>query len=77
MGFGATELSVKGLQLRSIKGLFPQVAIKRFDRAGIDCTRNPFITEFATMVGCLRYKNLVQLEGGMASPLMVDDTDDA
>ncbi|KAL0386781.1 UNVERIFIED_CONTAM: NAD(P)H-quinone oxidoreductase subunit J, chloroplastic [Sesamum latifolium] len=76
-GVWRNRIVSKGLQLRSIKGLFPQVAIKRFDRAGIDCTRNPFITEFATMVGCLRYKNLVQLEGGMASPLMVDDTDDA
>uniref|UniRef100_A0A6N2N008 non-specific serine/threonine protein kinase n=1 Tax=Salix viminalis TaxID=40686 RepID=A0A6N2N008_SALVM len=35
----------------------------RFDHAAIECAHNPFITEFATMVGCLRHENLVQLQG--------------
>lgn len=40
------------------------MAVKRFERVNsIDCLRNPFTTEFATMVGCLRHKNLVQLQG--------------
>ncbi|KAK2989248.1 hypothetical protein RJ640_031000 [Escallonia rubra] len=40
------------------------VAVKRFSQvheAGSLC--NPFNTEFGTMVGCLRHKNLVQLQG--------------
>ena len=40
------------------------MAVKRFERVNsIDCLRNPFTTEFSTMVGCLRHKNLVQLQG--------------
>ncbi|KAM2909540.1 hypothetical protein FF1_002509 [Malus domestica] len=49
------------------KGSLPsegEVAVKRFERAdGIGSLRNPFTTEFATMVGCLRQKNLIQLHG--------------
>jgi len=38
--------------------------MKRFERVnGIECLCNPFTTEFATMMGCLRQNNLVQLQG--------------
>ena len=29
----------------------------------MDCVHNPFTTEFETMLGCLRHKDLVQLQG--------------
>lgn len=38
--------------------------MKRFERVnGIECLCNPFTTEFATMMGCLRQNNLSQLQG--------------
>ncbi|KAM2363478.1 hypothetical protein ACFX1X_002536 [Malus domestica] len=57
----------EGASAKVYKGSLPsegEVAVKRFERAdGIGSLRNLFTTEFATMVGCLRQKNLVQLHG--------------
>ncbi|XP_010247279.1 PREDICTED: L-type lectin-domain containing receptor kinase S.6 [Nelumbo nucifera] len=40
------------------------VAVKRFSGINqVDRFRDPFTTELATMLGCLRHKNLVQLQG--------------
>ncbi|KAA8546538.1 hypothetical protein F0562_002723 [Nyssa sinensis] len=42
------------------------VAVKRFsqlNQISSSCLPNPFANEFATMVGCLRHKNLIQLQG--------------
>ncbi|KAK9270335.1 hypothetical protein L1049_025914 [Liquidambar formosana] len=40
------------------------VAVKRFTQTDqIDSFSNPFTNEFGTMVGCLRHRNLVQLQG--------------
>ncbi|KAK6118787.1 hypothetical protein DH2020_047478 [Rehmannia glutinosa] len=42
------------------------VAVKRFiqeNKVGSSTSRIPFNTEFATMAGCLKHKNLVQLQG--------------
>jgi len=67
MGFHRDRLVGEGASAKVCKGSLPSggdVAVKRFERVnGIDCLRNPFTTEFATMVGCLRQKNLVQLQG--------------
>ncbi|KAJ4901032.1 L-type lectin-domain containing receptor kinase S.6 [Raphanus sativus] len=59
VGHGATATVYRG----SIPTVGP-VAVKRFDRAHWpQCNRNPFTTEFATMTGHLRHKNLVQFQG--------------
>ncbi|CAK7346814.1 unnamed protein product [Dovyalis caffra] len=66
MGFHRSRIIGQGASATVFKGYLPScgsVAVKRFDQAGIECARNPFITEFATMVGCLRHENLVQLQG--------------
>ncbi|XP_044475611.1 L-type lectin-domain containing receptor kinase S.6-like [Mangifera indica] len=67
MGFHRNRIVGEGASATVYKGSLSSggaVAVKRFERANlIDCTRNPFTTEFATMVGCLRHKNLVQLQG--------------
>ncbi|XP_031284661.1 L-type lectin-domain containing receptor kinase S.6 [Pistacia vera] len=67
MGFHQDRIVGEGASATVYKGSLSSggaVAVKRFERANlIDCTRNPFTTEFATMVGCLRHKNLVQLQG--------------
>ncbi|KAM2576661.1 hypothetical protein TB2_002407 [Malus domestica] len=67
MGFNRNRVLGKGHRLRFIKGLCTlvgEVAIKRFERAdGIGSLHHPFATEFATMVGCLRQKNLIQPHG--------------
>ncbi|CAN1130275.1 L-type lectin-domain containing receptor kinase S.6 [Linum perenne] len=67
MGFSKARIVGEGASATVYKGSLPAsgaaVAIKRFDRAGIDCSRNPFVTEFATTAGCLKHKNLVQLQG--------------
>ncbi|XP_042479702.1 L-type lectin-domain containing receptor kinase S.6 [Macadamia integrifolia] len=41
------------------------VAVKRFNwrMDQNECLSDPFMTELATMLGCLRHKNLVQLQG--------------
>lgn len=67
MGFNRTRVVGEGASATVYKGSLPfggEVAVKRFERGtGVDCMRNPFSTEFGTMVGCLRHKNLVQLQG--------------
>ncbi|XP_044510991.1 L-type lectin-domain containing receptor kinase S.6-like [Mangifera indica] len=67
MGFHQDRIVGEGASATVYKGSLSsggEVAVKRFERANlIDCTHNPFTTEFATMVGCLRHKNLVQLQG--------------
>ena len=67
MGFNRNRIVGEGASAKVYKGSLPsggEVAVKRFERAnGIESVRNPFTNEFATMVGCLRHKNLVQLQG--------------
>ncbi|GAV70174.1 Pkinase domain-containing protein/Lectin_legB domain-containing protein [Cephalotus follicularis] len=67
MGFHRNRIVGQGASATVYKGSLPSgdaVAVKRFEKANkINCTRNPFATEFGTMVGCLRHKNLVQLQG--------------
>ncbi|WCJ43398.1 Concanavalin A-like lectin protein kinase family protein [Euphorbia peplus] len=66
LGFHRSRVIGEGASATVYKGFLPSlgaVAIKRFNKAQIDCCRNPFITEFATIVGCLRHNNLVQLQG--------------
>ncbi|XP_028184943.1 L-type lectin-domain containing receptor kinase S.6 [Glycine soja] len=67
MGFNRDRLVGEGASAKVYKGYLPfggDVAVKRFERDnGLDCLHNPFATEFATMVGYLRHKNLVQLKG--------------
>ncbi|KAI4348062.1 hypothetical protein L6164_008823 [Bauhinia variegata] len=67
MGFNRVRLVGEGASAKVYKGSLPSgrdVAVKRFERVdGLNCIRNPFTTEFATMVGCLRHKHLVQLQG--------------
>ncbi|KAF5735370.1 hypothetical protein HS088_TW15G00872 [Tripterygium wilfordii] len=67
MGFHRNRIVGEGASATVYKGSLPNggaLAIKRFDKTKrIDCTHNPFTTEFAMMVGCLRHKNLVQLQG--------------
>ncbi|CAL1362976.1 unnamed protein product [Linum trigynum] len=68
MGFSSARIVGEGASATVYKGSLPSsgaaVAIKRFNRAeSIDSIRNPFVTEFATMAGCLKHKNLVQLQG--------------
>ncbi|CAB4319655.1 unnamed protein product [Prunus armeniaca] len=67
MGFNRNRVVGEGASAKVYKGSLSsggEVAVKRFERADkIGCLRSPFTTEFATMVGCLRHKNLVQLHG--------------
>lgn len=67
MGFDRNQIVGEGASATVYKGRLPyggEVAVKRFQLVnGIDCLRNPFTTELATMVGCLRHKNLIQLQG--------------
>ncbi|KAF3971653.1 hypothetical protein CMV_004771 [Castanea mollissima] len=67
MGFNRNRIVGEGASAKVYKGSLPsggEVAVKRFERTnGIESVRNPFTNEFATMVGCLRHKNLVQLQG--------------
>ncbi|TKY51380.1 L-type lectin-domain containing receptor kinase S.6 [Spatholobus suberectus] len=67
MGFNRERLVGEGASAKVYRGYLPfggDVAVKRFERDnGLDCLHNPFATEFATMVGYLRHKNLVQLKG--------------
>ncbi|KAK7279860.1 hypothetical protein RJT34_24919 [Clitoria ternatea] len=68
MGFNRDRLVGEGSSAKVYKGYLPfggDVAVKRFERVNndMDCLHNPFATEFATMVGYLRHKNLVQLKG--------------
>ncbi|KAM6559860.1 hypothetical protein CsatA_029099 [Cannabis sativa] len=67
MCFAPNRIVGEGASATVYKGSLPhgpQVAVKRFQRvSGIGSWRNPFTTEFATMVGCLKHKNLIQLQG--------------
>ncbi|CAL5209418.1 unnamed protein product [Lathyrus oleraceus] len=67
MGFNRDRLVGEGASAKVYKGSLPfggDVAVKRFEKVDdLDHLHNPFATEFATMVGCLRHKNLVQLKG--------------
>ncbi|TXG53333.1 hypothetical protein EZV62_022502 [Acer yangbiense] len=66
-GFNRNRIVGEGASATVYKGSLPSggaVAVKRFNKANrFECTRNPFNTEFGTMAGCLRHKNLVQLQG--------------
>ncbi|PRQ20657.1 putative protein kinase RLK-Pelle-L-LEC family [Rosa chinensis] len=67
MGFDRSRIVGEGATAKVYRGSLlsgGEVAVKRFGRAnGIDRLGSPFTTEFATMAGCLRHKNLVQLHG--------------
>ncbi|PKI55596.1 hypothetical protein CRG98_023989 [Punica granatum] len=66
MGFNRSKIIGEGASATVYQGTLPggTVAVKRFDRENrLENNRTPFTTEFATMVGCLRHKNLVQLQG--------------
>ncbi|KAG7016428.1 L-type lectin-domain containing receptor kinase S.6, partial [Cucurbita argyrosperma subsp. argyrosperma] len=67
MDFNEDRIVGRGGSATVYKGCLPageEVAVKRFapDMAN-NRMYNPFTTEFATMAGCLRHKNLVQLHG--------------
>ncbi|XP_050378756.1 L-type lectin-domain containing receptor kinase S.6 [Argentina anserina] len=67
MGFDRSRIVGEGATAKVYKGCLlsgGEVAVKRFEKAnGLDRLRGPFTNEFATMAGCLRHKNLVQLHG--------------
>lgn len=67
MGFNRSKIIGEGASATVYQGTLPcvgTVAVKRFDRENrLEGSRIPFTTEFATMAGCLRHKNLVQLQG--------------
>ncbi|KAM7252841.1 hypothetical protein ACFE04_025459 [Oxalis oulophora] len=67
LGFHPSRIIGRGASAKVYRGSLASgelVAVKRFERKNqIDCVKNPFTTEFATMVGCLKHKNLVQLQG--------------
>ena len=66
-GFNENTIVGHGASATVYRGSIPMVgsvAVKRFDRAHWpQCNRNPFTTEFTTMTGYLRHKNLVQFQG--------------
>lgn len=69
-GFDHDKIIGEGASAVVYEGAIPScgpVAVKRFNHENrfVDSSisRIPFDTEFATMVGCLRHKNLVQLQG--------------
>ncbi|KAJ0230523.1 Legume lectin domain-containing protein [Hirschfeldia incana] len=66
-GFKEDAIVGHGATATVYRGSIPtvgSVAVKRFDRAHWpQCNRNPFTTEFTTMTGYLRHKNLVQFQG--------------
>ncbi|XP_010496078.1 PREDICTED: L-type lectin-domain containing receptor kinase S.6-like [Camelina sativa] len=66
-GFNENTIVGQGASATVYKGSIPSigsVAVKRFDREHWpQCNRNPFTTEFTTMTGYLRHKNLVQFQG--------------
>lgn len=68
MGFNQNRIVGEGASATVYRGSLPSglaVAVKRFNRSSeIEYSRrNPFTTEFSTVVGHLRHKNLVQLQG--------------
>ncbi|GAA0165975.1 hypothetical protein Leryth_025510 [Lithospermum erythrorhizon] len=70
-GFNQTRIIGTGASAVVYEGRIPSrgsVAVKRFSQESkLDSEPSlasvPFHTEFATMVGCLRHKNLIQLQG--------------
>ncbi|XP_057505235.1 L-type lectin-domain containing receptor kinase S.6-like [Actinidia eriantha] len=66
-GFNQNRIIGEGGSATVYEGSLPScgsVAVKRFSQANqIGPFRNQFTTEFATMMGCLRHKHLVQLQG--------------
>ncbi|KAG7536906.1 Protein kinase domain [Arabidopsis suecica] len=66
-GFNENTIVGQGASATVYRGSIPSigsVAVKRFDRDHWpQCNRNPFTTEFTTMTGYLRHKNLVQFQG--------------
>jgi len=66
-GFNENAIVGQGASATVYRGSIPSigsVAVKRFDREHWpQCNRNPFTTEFTTMTGYLRHKNLVQFQG--------------
>ncbi|EPS63254.1 hypothetical protein M569_11530, partial [Genlisea aurea] len=68
-GFSQDRIIGEGASASVYQGSIPpygSVAIKRFNqesRFDPSISRIPFDREFATMVGCLKHKNLVQLQG--------------
>ncbi|KAL1218022.1 L-type lectin-domain containing receptor kinase S.6 [Cardamine amara subsp. amara] len=67
LGFSENTIVGQGASATVYRGSIPSigsVAVKRFDRAHWpQCNHNPFTTEFTTMTGYLRHKNLVQFQG--------------
>ncbi|XVF39113.1 hypothetical protein PTKIN_Ptkin01aG0009300 [Pterospermum kingtungense] len=67
MGFHRNRVVGEGASAVVYRGSVPTggaVAVKRFDQSNRRAfNRNPFTTEFAAMAGCLKHKNLVQLQG--------------
>lgn len=67
MGFNPKRIIGEGASATVYEGFIPSngpVAVKRFNQINqINCLTDPFTTEFATMAGCLRHRNLVQLQG--------------
>ncbi|EOA14630.1 hypothetical protein CARUB_v10027888mg [Capsella rubella] len=67
LGFNENTIVGQGASATVYRGSIPSigsVAVKRFDREHWpQCNRNPFTTEFTTMTGYLRHKNLVQFQG--------------
>ncbi|XVF37132.1 hypothetical protein REPUB_Repub19eG0119400 [Reevesia pubescens] len=67
MRFHRNKIVGEGASEVVYRGSFPSdgaVAVKRFYQSNRKAfTRNPFTIEFATMVGYLKHKNLVQLQG--------------
>ncbi|XP_047340582.1 L-type lectin-domain containing receptor kinase S.6 [Impatiens glandulifera] len=66
-GFNRKMIIGEGASAVVYQGSLPSggtVAVKRFSKVTqIGSLRNQFATELATVVGCLRHKNLVQLQG--------------
>ncbi|RAL48125.1 hypothetical protein DM860_005549 [Cuscuta australis] len=66
-GFNQERIVGEGASAVVYEGSIPArgpVAVKRFTQGSkIYPSHIPFYTEFASMVGCLRHKNLIQLQG--------------
>lgn len=66
-GFNHNRIIGEGGSATVYEGRLPScgpVAVKRFSQVSqMGTFRNQFATEFATMMGCLRHKHLVQLQG--------------
>lgn len=66
-GFNQNKIIGEGASAVVYEGALPScgtVAVKRFSEVKRKGNlRNPFSNEFGTMAGCLRHKNLVQLQG--------------